>query len=159
MRTKAVHLYQTKKIEFKRFAKFLIIGVMGTVLDFGIFTLLKKVFGFSTPISNSVSVSIAVLNAFLWNRYWMYPDSRSKPMFQQLTSFVVINLIGWGTNTLITTFLEAPFGVWVGRLSPALSEYGAWFAKALATGVVLFWNFLANRYITFGDVGKKNQPS
>ncbi|HUN23769.1 MAG TPA: GtrA family protein [Anaerolineales bacterium] len=159
MRIKAVQLYQTKKIEFKRFAKFIIIGLMGTAIDFGVFTLLKKGFGISTPISNSISFSLAVLNAFLWNRYWTYPDSRSKPMLQQLTSFVIINLIGWGTNTGITTLLEAPFGVWVGMVSPTLSEYGAWFAKALATGVVLFWNFLANRYITFGDVGKKNQPN
>ncbi len=42
--------------------------------------------------------------------------------------------------------LEAPLGIWLNQ-----PEVGYLPAKALATGLVLFWNYFANRFWTFRD--------
>ena len=98
-----------------------------------------------------------MLSNFTWNRYWTYPDSRSKPIRTQLLQFFVVNVVGWGINTGILLLLRFPCASLVGGLPLAL-EYEAVYklgynlAKAIATGIVLFWNFIINRVWTYSDV-------
>jgi putative flippase GtrA len=42
-----------------------------------------------------------VISNFLWNRYWTYPESRSKPIGRQMTQFFVLNLMGLGINLIV----------------------------------------------------------
>lgn len=139
--------------ETERFLKFAVVGSIGFIVDFGILTLLIEVFGFPTLVANTFSFSAAVVSNFLLNRYWTYPDSRSKSLGKQLVQFIAVNLVGWGINTLILKLAEAPFDkllaltgveVFLGR--------GYLPAKMTATVVVLFWNFFVNRYWTYNDV-------
>ena len=64
--------------ETGRFLRFAIVGTVGAVVDFGVFNLLILVFGVEPVYSNVISFSVAVLSNFILNRYWTYPDSRSK---------------------------------------------------------------------------------
>ena len=143
--------------EFKRFLKFFVVGLSGTAVDFGILNLLVKGLGWPLVLSNTISFSTAVLNNFTWNRYWTYPDSRSKPIHAQLKQFLIVNLVGWAINTGILTLLKDPLMALAinldATLAPAIAYtigYNA--AKVVATGVVLFWNFFVNRYWTYNDV-------
>jgi len=141
--------------ELKRFLKFFVVGLSGTAVDFGILNLLVKGLGWPIVLSNTVSFSTAVLNNFTWNRYWTYPDSRSKPIHAQLRQFVIVNVVGWAINTAILTLLKDPLMALAINLNvtPATAYtigYNA--AKVAATGVVLFWNFFVNRYWTYNDV-------
>jgi len=112
-------------------------------------------------LANTCSFSAAVLSNFTWNRYWTYPDSRSKPIRTQLLQFFVVNAVGWGINTGILVLLRGPCVALVGALGagtalladPALVyKIGYNLAKATATVVVLFWNFFVNRLWTYSDV-------
>jgi len=47
-------------------------------------------------IAGTISFIAAITSNFIWNRYWTYPDSRSKPVPHQLAQFVVINVMGLG---------------------------------------------------------------
>jgi len=131
--------------ELERFLKFLTVGTIGFVIDFGMLNLLKLGFGFHLLVANAISFSLAVLSNFTWNRLWTYPDSRSKPIRSQLVQFVVVNVAGLGINTLVLWTLSPVFQGMVGRL-------GYNIAKAVATIMVLFWNFFVNRYWTYNDV-------
>src|SRR5689334_15806458 len=81
--------------EVERFLKFAFVGVLGTIIDLGISNVLMKfVFHVSkenaeTPvlIASTIGFTIAVINNFIWNRYWTYPDSRSHPISLQLGQF------------------------------------------------------------------------
>ncbi|MEN8098251.1 MAG: GtrA family protein [Chloroflexota bacterium] len=136
--------------EMERFLKFLVVGTIGFILDFGILTLLYRGLGWPLIPSNVVSFSSAVISNFTWNRFWTYPDSRSKPMSDQLLSFFVVNIAGLGINTAILWLLEPVGRNWLG-------DFGYSFAKAIATIVVLFWNFFVNRYWTYSDVDSAEQ--
>ncbi|TET80849.1 MAG: GtrA family protein [Anaerolineales bacterium] len=146
--------------EFGRFLKFAVVGAIGAIIDFGILYLLHSVLGFHIVLSNTCSFTTAVLSNFLWNRYWTYPDSRSKPLSTQLRQFFIVNIAGWGINTGILLLLRYPFASLIVNIgsnltilsNPELSyKLGYNLAKAVATVVVMFWNFGINRIWTYSD--------
>jgi len=82
-----ITLAKTNRNEFKRFAKFLVVGTTGFIVDFGVFNLLLKTLNFPPVLAQAISFTLAAINNFLWNRYWTYPDSRSKPILGQFGMF------------------------------------------------------------------------
>jgi putative flippase GtrA len=149
--------------ELTRFLKFAVVGTVGAMVDFSILYLLHVVVGWSLVVSNTISFTCAVLSNFTWNRIWVYPDSRTKPVSSQLVQFFVVNIIGWAINTGILVLLASPltglaatlpFVVAAGRTAGAdlAHKLGYNAAKVFATGVVLFWNFFVNRFWTYNDV-------
>jgi putative flippase GtrA len=152
---------RTNRKEVVRFLKFSVVGTIGAVVDFGTLYLLHVVVGLPIVLANTCSFTAAVLSNFTWNRYWTYPDSRSKPIRIQLAQFFVVNIAGWGINTGILVLLRYPCVSLVGTATRALAlsltpetlyKLGYNLAKAIATGVVLFWNFFVNRFWTYSDV-------
>jgi putative flippase GtrA len=131
--------------ELERFLKFMVVGTVGFVVDFGTLNLLVLLAGFPVLVANTISFSLAVISNYTWNRFWTYPDSRSKPVRSQLVQFVVVNVAGLGINTLVLATLTPLFTRMIGEL-------GYNIAKAIATVIVLFWNFFVNRYWTYSDV-------
>jgi putative flippase GtrA len=144
------------KQERLRFLKFSFVGVTGTIVDFGVMNLMSLVFHLPLLWAQAISFTIAVVNNFLWNRYWTYPDSRSKRPPQQLIQFVLINLAGILVRTPLISWLN---NFILGALNNAtirlpLENYVISQNAALAVSIllILFWNFFANRYWTYGDV-------
>jgi putative flippase GtrA len=146
--------------EITRFLKFSVVGTIGAVIDFGLLYLLHSVLGFHIVFSNTCSFTAAVLSNFIWNRYWTYPDSRSKSVQTQLRQFIIVNIVGWGINTGILLLLRFPFGHMINNLSVYVSSLGNAeisyklgynLAKVFATIVVMFWNFGVNRFWTYSD--------
>lgn len=154
--------------ELSRFLKFSVVGAIGAVVDFGTFNLLSTVLGLWSVAASVLSFSAAVSSNFLWNRRWVYPDSRTKPVAAQALQFALVNIVGLLIRTPVFAFSEQPLtrvatsvllrlqtvpGVLasgVARIHPAVA--GANLALALAVIIVLFWNFAANRLWTYGDV-------
>lgn len=136
-------LYSGNRKELMRFVKFAAVGALGALIDFVLLNVMHKVFGWPLLWANTFSVSVAILSNFTWNRLWTYPESRSRRKRKQLPQFALINLIGLGINNLIVVGLSAVFGQFI----PDPWDYNL--AKAIAIGVVLFWNFGANRVWTY----------
>ncbi len=143
--------------ERRRFFRFLIVGMFGAVVDFGIENLLHRLFGLPYVWSGAISFICAILSNFFWNRYWTYPDSRSKPLLGQLIQFAFVNVIGLVIRVPILKFLEPVMSQLFSQL-PAqylfmpYDALGENVTLAIAVGIVLFWNFFVNRYWTYSDV-------
>ena len=131
------------KQEVTRFARFLTVGAVGTLLDFSILTLLKLA-GLPTLAANSLSFTAGLLNNFTWNRLWTFGDTVQPDWRRQLAQFTVVSLVGLALNNLIVLSLEDSLGAMLGH-----SNWGYLPAKVIATGVVVFWNYFANRAWTF----------
>ena len=144
--------------ERSRFLKFAVVGVFGAIVDFGIFNLLTQVTLVPAVIASIISFIAAVFSNFTWNRYWTYPDSRSKRISVQLSEFAVISLIGLAIRTPLFAVLESTLSRMFTTLRmPIFSSIDPVFiahnlALAIAVIVVMFWNFFVNRYWTYGDV-------
>ena len=131
------------KQEVTRFTRFLTVGAVGTLLDFSILTLLKLA-GLPTLAANSLSFTAGLLNNFTWNRLWTFGDAVNADWRKQLAQFTLVSLMGLALNNLIVLSLEDIFGIILGQ-----PQWGYLPAKVLATGVVVFWNYFANRTWTF----------
>lgn len=149
----ASHLGINEK-EAERFFKFLVVGTIGFIVDFGTLTVLVEVFGLRPVVANTFSFSAAVVSNFTFNRYWTYPDSRSKRRRVQLTQFAIVSVIGLAINNTILVLTQTPFDALLRLVGVPGAIRGYIPAKMLATIVVLFWNFFINRYWTYGDVDK-----
>lgn len=137
--------------EAERFFKFLVVGTIGFVVDFGTLGVLKELVGLPTLVANTISFSAAVVSNFTLNRFWTYPDSRGKKISSQIGQFAVVSVIGLIINNGILALLESPFDAILADVTQT-SLKGYIPAKVLATIVVLFWNFFVNRYWTYNDV-------
>jgi putative flippase GtrA len=148
----------TNRQERTRFLKFMAVGVIGAVVDFGIMNLLTKLFGMSLIWAGTISFICAIVSNFFWNRYWTYPDSRTRPISNQLLMFFIVNVAGLAIRIPILRFLEPPMrnlfqGIFLNIFSPTF--LGKNFTLAVAVGVVMLWNFFVNRYWTYNDIDKE----
>lgn len=147
----------TNQKERVRFLKFAMVGVIGAVIDFGIFNLLSAAFKVPAVWASTTSFVAAVISNFVWNRYWTYPDSRTKKIGHQLTQFIMVSLIGLAIRIILVALLEKPFVNLADQLLPPTFfltpvTVGHNLMLAFAVLVVMMWNFIANRYWTYNDV-------
>jgi putative flippase GtrA len=80
------------KKERTRFLRFAAVGLIGAVIDFGIMNLLTQAFHMDLVPAGTISFISAVISNFIWNRYWTYPESRSRPIVKQLVMFFAVNI-------------------------------------------------------------------
>jgi putative flippase GtrA len=157
------HKFLENPKEFERFVKFAIVGTIGSVVDFTVLNVMKRIFesiglgvGWNVLLephqiqliaANIISFSTAVLSNFTWNRLWTFPESRERPLGSQLGQFVIVNILGLGINTVLLVVMD--HYVFQHFVSARLSYN---LAKAFAIGVVLFWNFGINRIWTYRGI-------
>jgi putative flippase GtrA len=146
----------TSPVERNRFLKFMAVGAFGAVVDFGVANLLTHFLNFVLVLAGTISFTFAVLSNFIWNRYWTYPESRSRPLPHQLGMFALVNVAGVAIRIPILHFLETPLRDFVsanGILTALTPEFVARnLTLAVAVGIVMLWNFFVNRYWTYNDV-------
>jgi len=148
----------TNQRERNRFLRFAVVGVIGAVVDFGLANLLTRAFHVPLVIAGAISFVAAILSNFIWNRFWTYPDSRSKPVSRQLVQFAIISVMGLAIRVPLLYFLEPVMEGLAASLGlgfpPILDSkaIGDNLTLAIAVVIVMFWNFFANRYWTYGDV-------
>ena len=138
-----LHYLRIHPKEVSRFIKFATVGAVGMVIDLSILNLLVKAAGWSLLAANSISFTTAVLSNFTWNRLWTFPESQNRPIRTQLPQFATVNIVGLGINNAV---LLATFHI----IRPYVADpWNYNLAKIFAIGVVLFWNYGANRLWTY----------
>lgn len=137
----------------RQFTKFLVVGAMGAAVDFGIYNLLTRgfgwdriylVLGYEIIAANLVSVFIAIMSNFLLNKYWTFRDP-SRAVVRQGAGYFVLNGITFILNQLLTSFF-------VFRVPLTAAIFGSQkdnAAKALAIGIILFINFFGSKFFVF----------
>lgn len=167
--------FGNKSKEVERFLRFVVVGVIGAIVDFSTLIVLQSTILKPLPPAENLKVIsatslafvAAVLSNFIWNRFWTYPDSRSRSVRRQMAQFTLINAIGWVMRTVFiertyqriglvaTVYVVSMMGLWGATLEQTpetMNQIGTLTAQLLAIGFVMIWNFFANRYWTYNDV-------
>lgn len=143
--------------ERTRFLKFMAVGAFGAVVDFGIANVLAHFLQMPLVFAGTISFICAVISNFIWNRFWTYPDSRSRPLAQQLGMFFIVNVAGVAIRIPVLHFGEPPLLSLFERLRLLTAVSPEFLARnftlAIAVGLVMLWNFFVNRYWTYNDIG------
>jgi putative flippase GtrA len=165
-------LARRQPTELKRFIKFLIVGSVGFLVDFGGFNLfhwlgvgpwvartalpIAYLADHPEVIEQSLSFCAAVLSNFIWNYLWIYPEARDANQAKKITKFVIVSVAGLaiGVPVFSVALTAAKSLVAAAGLSGLQFNLAGNLALICRVGVLLFWNFFVNRYWTYRDVGR-----
>ncbi len=143
--------YKNKK-HAGQFGKFMVVGVINFLVDFGVFKLLSAVFGVPVVISNIISYTCGVINSFLLNRYWTF-KIKHKFLSVHFIKFVFVNLISLGVNTLAVWILVDMYS-----FNSGLFGVENMYAKLIATVFSFTVNFAGNKLLVFRE-GKAEEKT
>lgn len=126
-----------------QFGKFFIVGGLNTFVDLGVLNFFILITGITHGVwftaFKAVSFVAAVINSFLWNKFWTFQRSGNFIVF-----FLVVSgsaLINVGIASYMVNVIGAPDGI-----SPKLWDNIAALSSVV---LVLTWNFLGMKYIVF----------
>ncbi len=166
----AARLGGQKPKELERFLKFATVGIIGAIIDFGVLNLLQATIlhpeepHVTTKVALATGTAFvsAVASNFMWNRYWTYPDSRSRSVQRQLVQFFIVNTAGLAFRLVWVRVMFGPFGALGADIITGLGgasltnavqvRLGTNIAQFFAVWMVMVWNFFVNRYWTYSDV-------
>jgi putative flippase GtrA len=139
-----------------QFIKFALVGISGTIIDFGIFNLLLSM-QLSSIFASTVSFLVAVFNNFYWNRNWTYPESKIHPIATQLIKFSAVSIAGLLIRTILYKLIEQTSidfaeGLLIENIRFSSEVVGKNISLAFVIIIVLFWNYLANRLWTYKNI-------
>jgi len=131
-----------KKTLFDQFISYALAGAVGTFLQYLILFLLVEMFSVY-PVTASIlgMLAGAVVN-YLLNYHWVFQSKRRHS--ETLSKFFATGGVGWALNAVIMYVLVT------------IASIHYLLAQVVATGIVLFWNFLGNRLWTFAGDARNN---
>lgn len=119
-----------------RMAKFVLVGMMNTGVDFAVFVSLVYGLSFSSAWAQLVSYVIGVVNSYVWNRKWTFQASGNGSVTEAVR-FVVLTGTSFAAATALLLVLQHGFG-W----SPIL-------AKAASVFISMVVNYTGSRFWVF----------
>jgi putative flippase GtrA len=119
-----------------RFFRFGLVGAMGMCIDFGLTWLCREKLRMNQFVANSIGFSVAVVNNYLLNRYWTFNNLNTQ-VASQFSTFLFVSLVGLALNNLLLYLFVKKI------------KLRFYYAKFVVIGIVFFWNYFANTFITF----------
>ena len=124
-------------IEFGfKFFRFCLVGISGMAIDYSITYLGKEKIKMNKYLANGIGFLCAATSNFLLNKFWTF-DDKNPDELAQYSKYLSFALIGLGINTFIIYILVNK------------KNMDFYWAKLIAIGVVVIWNFIANYNFTF----------
>lgn len=117
-----------------KFIKFILVGFVGLIIDFGLTFIFKEKLKVQRFVANSIGFIAAASANYYLNRWFTF-KSTNEDVLTEYSSFIIISLIGLAINNLFLSFFEKKTNFYI--------------AKLLAIIITTLWNFLANYFITF----------
>jgi len=146
-----------RKIETKKtiwqMAKFAIVGVLNTLVDFAVFQSLNLLLGW-VYAAQVIGYTCGIVNSYLWNSNWTFREQRTRS-FREIALFLLVNLASLGVSLGMIWLSREVFGItneWAAGWMPAfLAGFvkGDTLAKLIATAVAIMVNYLGNRLFVF----------
>ena len=134
-----------KRSELARMAKYSLVGVMNTGVDFVLFCALVYAAGLGSAWAQTISYGTAVANSYLLNRVWTF-QVKKRQRFSDIVRFIVVNALSFAAATATLLGLEQA------GLETAI-------AKACSVGVSLVVNYAGYKLWVFRPETKSGQAN
>lgn len=125
----------------QQFLTFAGVGVVAAVAHYGVLIVLVELGGIAPVIATLWGFLAGAAVSYILNRRYTFRSDR--PHRAAAPRFLVVSVGGFLLNGVVMWLLNEQLGV----------HYLA--AQVIATLIVLFWNFSANRWWTFRDTGSQ----
>lgn len=128
---------------FIQFFRYLFVGGLATVVDWGVsYLLFRFVFNENYAIAaNSISFVAGLAVNYLISTFWIFKNSAVESKLKEFLGFAAIGLVGLFMTMGITWLFE----LWLADKTSAFQIL----AKIVSTAVAFFWNFFARKILLF----------
>jgi putative flippase GtrA len=131
------------------FTKFSLVGVLNSGVDFGVLNSLIMVTSLASGGAflafKSISVTLGIINSYIWNKFWTFDASKSSDARRELTAFLVVTVAAVAVNVLGADVIVNVIGAPHGFSLKAWANIGAISGASLT----LFTNFLGYKFFVF----------
>ena len=117
----------------KQIIKFGIVGVIATIIDWGIYYICYHYFGIDYKLANVLGFSVSVVFNYLISVRYVFNVDKEKDPKRNFILFIIFSVIGMLLNELILI-------ICVSKLH--LHEM---LGKVIATGLVMVYNFITRK--------------
>lgn len=123
--------------------KFGVVGIIATVIDFGVLYILSQPLGMDPVISAGISFCVSLVFNYVASMRYVFTHREDMSRSSEFVIFLVLSLIGLAINEAIMAAGVAVLG------NSALAVMGT---KVLATAIVMVWNFVSRKkWLDAGD--------
>ena len=128
---------EKKRRMYKQFFKFVIVGIINTLINLLILYILTEFFGVYYMLSAVIAFLFAVTNSFLLNKTWTFEEYIKYKIKYKYIQFIIISIIALVINLILLYILVEYFDIW--------------YMAAQIVGVLsnLLVNFFGNKLWTF----------
>ncbi len=126
--------------EIMRVARFAVVGISGIAVNMIVLLLLKDYIPLIA--ASFVAIELSILSNFTLNDSWTFKKIKNNTWINRLLNFNFVSFGGMIINIVVLTILSF-FGIWY-----VLGNF-------VGIGMAFFWNFLANRRITWVNFSPK----
>lgn len=123
----------------KQFVKFAMVGTINTATSLSVYLLLTRMASLDPLVANAGAFIVAVTVSFFLNKNWTFRDQQ-RAFAKQYSRFFSVSLVGLILSEGIIYVLHKVMSI---------HDLAAFF---VAVGIVMFWNFTANKLWTFRAV-------
>lgn len=120
----------------RQFLKFGAVGIVNTITSVAVYSFVSRPLHQDPLIANAAAFVVAVTVSYRLNKSWTFAENTPASL-RQYSQFVSVSAVGLVLSETIVFFMHRVL---------RLHDFIAFFT---AVGVVMFWNFSANRHWIF----------
>lgn len=124
------------KALIEQFLKFGVVGVIATVIDYGILMLLSQLAGWDPLPASVVSFTVSLIFNYLASMRFVFERREDISRRRELAVFVALSVVGLALNSAI---------MWVGTQLLGSGPVAVTVTKLVATCLVMLWNFASRK--------------
>jgi putative flippase GtrA len=128
--------YNTDKTHIQMF-RYLFVGGAAFIVDFLSLFILTDFFGIYYLISAAIAFILGLIVNYFLSISWVFNKRKLKNRHLEFGMFAIIGIIGLGFNEVVIWFFTQDLQIYY------------LISKIFAAIIILFWNFLARKYILF----------
>jgi putative flippase GtrA len=121
----------------QQFARYLVVGGLAFVVDFGLLYLLTEFAGLHYLISAAIAFLFGLLTNYFLSLLWVFDRRTMENVAMEFVIFTAIGIVGLGLNEVIIWFVREKM------------HFHYMIGKAISAGIVLIWNFGARKSVLF----------
>ncbi len=122
---------------FVQLFRYLLVGGVAFVFDFGPLAALTELAGLHYLLSATFAFLVGLMVNYCLSIWWVFSQRKLRSKTAEFVVFALVGVVGLGLNDLciwtLTEYLHLHYLV----------------SKVVSTGLVLFWNFFARRFLLF----------
>lgn len=135
-------------LTIRQFSKYALVGLSNLTIDFGVLNILiyltDRDKGIYFTVFKAVSFSFALVNSYLWNKFWSFENRGVSGAGRQFVTFVTVALGGLVINVLIASYIVNTI-----QVDFVSSRIWANIGAIISGFAVIAWNFTGYKFIVF----------